>query len=178
MTAHSGVRWPPLRGVLCVLIAAVVLLTGCSALADLQFRQDDRLRIVLPQNLSTVRLPITVSWEMTGFTPASSGPPSSSHGRFAVFLDRYPMPPGKSLRSLVDSDPGCRGTDACLQPTHLGAVFGIHVTTETSVTIDRLPSKQQPGTGDSGHYATIVLLDTADNRIGESVWYVSFRIAS
>ncbi|MER6007842.1 hypothetical protein ABT120_55535 [Nonomuraea angiospora] len=164
MTAHPGAR----RLLCALLLAALVPLSGCSRLSGLQFRQDDRLQIQAPANLSTVRFPIEVSWQLTGTPPP---------GRYAVFFDRYPMAPGESLRDIVDTQPNCRGTDECLQPAYLGAVFGIHVTTETSVTIERFPS-DAPATGDSGHYATIVLIDDAGYRVGESVWYVSFQVAS
>jgi hypothetical protein len=175
--ASNRVGRPPRFVVLLAVLSTLLLASGCAGLKDAQFRQDNRLRIQSPANLATVRLPFTVSWRMTDFTPALSGPPSSSSGQFAVFLDHYPMAPGKSLRSLVDGQLSCRGSDICEQPDYLADVLGVYVTAASSVTIDRLPARAQDG-GDSGHFATIILLDTAGNRIGESVWYVSFRIAS
>lgn len=166
-----GVTFPPLRRRVLTslgLIAACAMLPGCAALGEMEFVQDDSIRITAPENLSTISLPGTVSWERAA---------SDEGHTIAVFLDRYPMPPGESLRDLLDEEDACRGNDTCLQPQNLAQIFGIYLSDSDEVTINALPL-HGPTDGESSHYATLVPLDDEGVRVGESVWYVSFQVAS
>ena len=151
-------------------VAAVVVLTAltsCSSLDKLQFVQDNSLTIKAPKNLSTVALPFDVAWSLADGHDGSQ--------RYAVFLDRYPMAPGKDVRSVVEQDANCRGTDLCLGDDYLARVYGIYVTDDASITVQSLPVRSA-SLGGGAHYATVVPVDDAWNRQGESVWFISFQV--
>ena len=156
-----------------LLIALAVLASGCS-FSDLAFSKDYRLHFSAPQSRSLVKVPVTVRWDMRDFTIAAAGSaaPTSRAGYFAVFVDRAPIKPGQTLRSVADRS--CKLTKGCPDAAYL-AQRGVYATTAQSVTIQQIPavnSYQKVQT----HEVTVVLLDTAGRRIGEAAWYVDFRM--
>jgi hypothetical protein len=76
-------------------LAAVAWLSGCS-LSGLNFREDTRVDVIAPADRSQVALPLTVEWTVRDFD-----------GSFAVFVDRAPQPPGRSVAWLFRNDDGC-----------------------------------------------------------------------
>jgi hypothetical protein len=154
---------------LLVLVAA----TGCQV-NGLQFRNDHRLTFDSPQARHRVTAPVTVRWSMKDFSATGlDGSASKDQGAFAVFVDRAPMPVGKDLKWLFRSDNGCKHDAKCPTLQQLSD-RGVHVTTETSVTLDVLPQVGD-GVGDEQHWVNIVLLDGTGHRIGESAWYLPFK---
>lgn len=154
---------------LLVLLAA----SGCQ-LGSLQFRNDHRLTFLTPQARHRVTTPLTVSWSMKGFEATGlDGSRSPRKGAFAVFVDRAPMPVGKDLKWLFRADSGCKRDSRCPTLQQL-ADGGVHVTTETSLTLDALPQVGD-GVGDEQHWVDVVLLDGTGHRVGESAWYLPFR---
>ena len=156
-----------------LLAALAVLASGCS-FSDLAFTKDYRLHFSAPRSRALVKVPVTVRWNMSDFsvTPAGSGAPSSKAGYFAVFVDRAPIKPGETLRSIADRS--CKLTKGCPDAAYL-AQRGVYATTAPSVTLQQVPavnSYQKVQT----HEVTVVLLDTAGRRIGEAAWYVDFRM--
>jgi hypothetical protein len=138
---------------------------------DLSFVQDDRVDIVAPKERAEVALPVQIRWTVEDF---AVGP---GQGSFGVLVDREPPRPGKTLLSLFSNSEECRGQGGaqnCSGPDFL-ATRGAFQTTETAVTIDRLPD-----TGDDGrrefHEVTVVLLDEDGRRVGESGWTVQFEV--
>lgn len=152
---------------------ASLVSTACSPLQDLRFAQDDRLRIEAPEDLAELHLPVVLRWTMTGFTPRPPGSePEKDSGYFAVFVDRYPMAPGKSLGDALP--PGaCDGSVTCLPPEDLAGLYNIYVTDGSEVTLRSVPSVAG---GLDTHYAVIVLVDGSGRRLGDSFWTVSFLV--
>ncbi len=155
-----------LAGALAALVAFGA--TGCAAFDEMEFFSDKSVRIVEPENLSTVTMPLEVRWEVD---------PSAPESDYAVFVDRYPMSPGETIRDLVDEEPSCRGNDECLTPDYLSRRFGILLTDDTHVTVDVFPPKAIDDGSDT-HYVTLIRVDEEGRRIGETVWYASFRVES
>lgn len=146
-----------------VVLFVLVALTGC-AIHGLSFTQDDRVEIVSPRSSETVRLPFEVRWTSEGFD-----------GRFAVFFDGAPMRPGHSLLSLVpDRDP-CRAEPDCPDEAWL-ADRGIYVTAGHSLTVERLTALREASGSKDHHELTVVLLDAAGQRVGESTFMTEFTV--
>ncbi|MER5805993.1 hypothetical protein [Streptomyces mirabilis] len=143
----------------------------------MQFVQDRRLTLIKPDNLEEVDLPVTVQWDTRDFTAAPLGSqPRENTGLFGVFVDRYPMAPGESIRTLVaDEVPTCAANpDECLTPAFLRDSIGLYLTTKNRVPIERVGAAQTTSQG--VHFVVVVLIDSAGRRIGEAVWYRSFKV--
>jgi hypothetical protein len=159
-------------------VAAIVvlglLLSACNA-GGLNFREDRRLSILAPDDLQTVSLPVTIRWEMKDFDvldgPDGSG--DGGRGRFAVFLDRTPMPPGKDLDWLARNDDSCRPNPDCPNEKWLND-RKVWVLSETELTFETMAVRDERGR--DLHEATIVLLDGRNRRIGESAFAVEFVV--
>src|SRR3954467_5238111 len=93
------------RGIVAGLAAAcAILLTGCVP-QGLAFRVDNRLAITSPKDGAEVTVPLTVTWTIRDFTVDKSAPAGAKDtGYFAVFVDRAPQPPGKSLAWIARKD--------------------------------------------------------------------------
>lgn len=155
-------------------LLAAVLCTACVP-QGLAFRTDTRLTIIEPEDRATVSLPVTIDWDIRDFDIVEPGQEvQEDEGYFAVFVDRTPMPPGKSLRWIARNDAGCREADGCPDEDYLTAL-GIYTTTETELTLEQLSLNATDGRRER-HRATIVLLDAEGHRIGESAFEVAFDI--
>jgi hypothetical protein len=139
--------------------ALALLLTGCG-LSNLAFTADKRLHFLTPAPRALVRLPVTIRWRISGFG-----------GSFAVFVDRAPVGPGQPVSAVADRS--CRRTPGCVNPGYL-ADRGVYTTGQDAVTIRQVTVDSYQST--QTHEATVVLLDPAGRRIGESAWYVDFRM--
>jgi hypothetical protein len=143
-----------------------LLLSGCVP-QNLAFRVDKRLTITSPEDRAEVTLPLTVSWRVRDFTVTKSAVGAGSDaGYFAVFVDRAPQPPGKPLSWVARKDRTCRAADGCPDAEYLAA-RGIYSTTDTHITFDQLPRPANERRKER-HTLTVVLLDPAGKRIGES----------
>lgn len=154
-------------------LMAASLLQGCG-FHNLAFTTDTRLHFTAPRSRSLVALPITLSWTMKDFSvvPAGTPPASSRAGYFAVFLDRAPMKPGQTVAVIADRD--CRSTPGCVNATYLAA-RGVYTTDTDSLTLRELAQLNSYQSVQL-HEATVVLVDGSGRRIGESAWYVDFRV--
>jgi len=160
-------------------VLAVLPLTGCGLthLQDLNFRVDNRLHFVSPQDRSTVPRSFTVSWTMSDFTiaPPNSAPPTRDAGYFAVFVDRTPIKPGQTMKSVMHDDLACQRNPRCPTTKDLRDL-GVYTTTQTSLRVDQVGNV----TGDKQRLqhqsVTVVLMDTAGHRIGESAWELDVRV--
>ena len=156
--------------------ALCFVLSGCqlSQLGNLEFTNDKRLTFQSPKALSTVKVPLTISWTMKDFNVVpEDGTTTKKSGEFAVFVDRAPIQVGKNITSIGKSDPQCRGNSRCVTAAYLKA-HNIYVTTASHLTLSFLPQAPM-GSGKEQHEVTVVLLDGTDTRRVESAWYVDFQ---
>ena len=151
----------------------VVALTAAGCLPQgLAFRTDERVTITSPDDRETVSLPVTITWTVDGFDLVEPGAPAQDDaGYFAVFVDRAPVSPGERFDSVADGDAACRGS--CPDAAYL-AQRGIYATTATQVVIESVELDDDDRS--DRHTATIVLVDGAGRRIGESAFDVTFEI--
>lgn len=161
------------------LLLAVATLTGCGIthLQDLQFRVDHRLHFVAPEARAKVSQPVTISWRMTGFriAPLGSELASRDAGYFGIFVDRSPVKPGQTMRSVVGGDTYCQQNPKCTSRAQLRQ-YGVFTTTDTTFRFPRIPDLTSNDESVQLHTFTIVLMDTAGHRIGESAWRLELRI--
>jgi hypothetical protein len=172
---------PGLRTTVHVALAAVtaLLLGGCGLthLQDLNFRVDDRLHFTSPQNRATVHQPVTVSWTMRDFriAPRGSEPPSDDAGYFAVFVDRAPIHPEQTMRAVAHGDRFCEQNPHCPDAAYL-AQHQVYTTTKTTLRLPQIPNIVGSQEKLQVHSITVVLMNTAGQRIGESAWELDIRI--
>jgi hypothetical protein len=163
----------------CAALLALVPLTGCGLthLQDLNFRVDDRLHFVSPKDRSTVAQSFTVTWRIDDFTIAAPGsaPPSRDAGYFAVFVDETPIKPDQTMKDLTKHDQACQHDPKCPDRDYLEGL-GVYTTTDTSLRLEHLPNVPGDKERLQHHYITVVLMDTAGHRIGESAWELDVRI--
>jgi hypothetical protein len=146
------------------LAVTLAVLSGCVDVADLSFRVDKRLHWQAPDDRELIELPLTIDWTMDDFDEAA----------FAVFVDRAPIKPGQSLEAVAGDDDACRDDPECPDADYL-AQRRVYVTTETSITIERvapLAGRERKQL----HQVVIVLLGEDGRRSGESSWSRRFRL--
>ena len=150
------------------IVLALALLTSGCGVSGLAFRQDDRLSFVTPEDRAEITLPLTVEWEVEDFEVGRGA------GSFAVFVDRAPQPPGKTLDWLARDDDSCRAEDGCPDEQWF-AERDVFRTTDRQLTIEQLPAR----TDDRRelHEVTVVLLDEQGRRVGETGWTLEFQVA-
>ena len=157
-------------------LVVFLLMTACTL--DVSFVEDERVTVVAPTDRSTVRQPVEVVWEFTGFDTTGPGvADADDRGFFAVFVDRSPVQPGKLLSSVADDDPTCRRSPDCPDETYLNTM-GVFTTTETALVLPPLVDtrpRERPETSD-WHEVTIVLVSPIGRRIGESAFSVKFVV--
>lgn len=151
------------RGVALVLLAAAVASSACST-KGLAFTRASGVDIVQPAADGTVALPFTLRWEADRFD-----------GTYVILFDRPPMRPGAPLISLVAADDGCRRLAQCPDAAWLRG-NSVFVTQGTSVRVDHLNDLRSYGGDRDRHHVTIVLLDQAGRRIGETASSRDFSV--
>lgn len=136
----------------------VALLGGCGV-QGLAFKQDDRVQFSSPGDRAEVDAPVTFRWSARDLPAGTT---------FAVFVDRSPQPPGKTIRWLFRDDDSCKDVPGCPDAEFL-AIRDIYVTKKPSITIERLRERSD-GRRRQLHEVTVVLLDENGRRIGESAF--------
>lgn len=153
----------------------IALTISACSLNGLNFTQDERVVIKTPRDRQKVSLPVRLAWEVTGFeVTGPDGSRKKDSGFFGVFIDRAPPSPGETPESLV-KDPACDRNPTCPNKEYLAGI-GIHATTETSLTLDRLDDLFPLSDRRELHTVTVVFLDGVSRRIGESAFEVEFEI--
>ena len=150
------------------LAVVLALLTAGCGVSGLSFRQDDRLSFVTPEDRAEITLPLTVEWEVEDFEVGAGA------GSFAVFVDRAPQPPGKTLDWLARDDDTCRADDGCPDAEWF-ADRDVFRTTDRELTIDQLPARSDDRR--ELHEVTVILLDEQGRRVGETGWTLEFQVA-
>jgi len=139
------------------------LLGACSS--NLNFRVDNRLHWDAPAVRALVTLPLPIAWTMTD-RPA---------GSFAVFVDRAPVRPGRTLSSVAAGDRACRSDRSCPDAEYLSQ-RQVYATNAPSMILTHVAPLLASKDGVQVHQVTIVLLDPSGRRIGESAWTREFRL--
>jgi hypothetical protein len=148
-----------------VSLALLSSVTGCRS-TGLLFHKAEDLTILSPASNSVVQAPITMRWH------TEHRPPTGT--QFAVFVDRVPIGPGRTLRDAADRL--CKREPDCPDNQYLNA-HDIYVTEESSLVIDNLPDQHyRHGRVPGEHELSIVLLDVSGHRVGESVYSVVVRL--
>jgi hypothetical protein len=158
----------------------VLLLTSACGIThprDLNFRTDDRLHFSSPADRAKVEQPVTVSWHIRDFrvTEKGHGRPGDDAGFFAVFVDRAPVKPGQTLDAVAGGDPSCERDPRCPDETYLRQ-HRVFATTSTSLKLPQIANLADSNEKVQLHSITVVLLDSAGRRIGESAWQLDVRI--
>lgn len=157
----------------CIGLLATLLCSACVPQGQ-AFRVDNRLSITAPADRQEVTLPVTLRWKIEDFDVVTPGtPPRGDAGYFAVFVDRAPMPPGKDLGWLARNDRSCRASEGCPNAEYF-ASLNVYTTSDTELVLEQVPALS--GRGRERHVATIVLLDGAGTRIGESAFRAVFDV--
>lgn len=166
-----------LRAVLAALALASLSSCGITHIHDLNFRVDKRLSFTGPESRALIKQPITVSWTMKDFTVAAAGTaaPSRDAGYFAVFVDRTPVKPGQTLDAVAHGDRFCQQDPSCPDQAYLKS-HQVFTTTATSLKLPRITDVVGDKESIQLHTITIVLMDTAGHRIGESAWQRDVRL--
>jgi len=172
------VRSAPWRR-LALLVVTLVTASGCGLthLSDLNFRVDNRLHFTSPKDRATVGRPLTVTWTIRDFRVAGPGsePPSKDAGYFAVFLDRAPIKPEQTMRVIGNNDPTCKNDPKCPDRQYLNEHF-VFTTTAMQLRLTEIPTVLGNREKLQQHTITVVLMDTAGHRIGESAWELDVRL--
>ena len=169
---------PPVRRRAATALALAALCTGLSGCVPqgLAFKIDERLSFTSPKDRSTVRLPVTLDWEIRDFEVMEPGTEvREDAGYFAVFVDASPMPPGKPLSWIARKDNSCRESDGCPDEEYLNS-RGIYTTTDTELVLEQLPRTSNDEDRKERHRAIVVLLNGAGERIGESAFEIAFDL--
>jgi hypothetical protein len=160
-------------------VALAFAASGCGLghLSDLNFRVDDRLHFTSPKDRATVGRPLTVTWTIRDFRIEGPGstPPSKDAGYFAAFVDRAPIKPGQTLRVIGKGDPVCENDPKCPDTAYLNA-HHVYTTTGTRLRLTQIPTILGDRERLQLHTITVVLMDTAGHRIGESAWELDVRL--
>lgn len=143
----------------------------------LAFKADERLTITAPRDRAEVSLPVSARWTVRDFdVTGPTGASEPNAGYFGVYVDRAPQPPGERFAWFAKDDKQCIPSDGCPDAEYF-ADRGVFSTSETSFTIESLPSNLPLGsTRRELHELTVVLLDGTGRRIGESSWFTQFQL--
>lgn len=155
----------------CAVLALAVAGSSCT-FSNLSFREDRRITIVSPRDREDVRPPFQLRWTARDFE-TGPGALGSNDKYFMIFVDRQPMRPGGTVKSLGDDI--CRRRSDCPNEQWLGERW-IFATASTSLEFPALPAllpETTRGGTKEDHTITIVLMD-GDRRIGESAFTVEF----
>jgi hypothetical protein len=160
------------------IFALALTTSGCAtSLHGLEFHNDKRLKITSPHENDLVSAPFTLHWTMRDFTIAGPGrgPVNDDTGYFAIFIDRSPVKPGKTLAAVNKHDPTCTHSALCTTKSYL-ARKQVYTTTKDEYTLQSVADILSNKLSTQFHTATVILLNTAGERISESAWSVEFRM--
>lgn len=157
-----------------MLLLAVLVLTSCGITrtdSPISFSADHRLSFDAPDQEADVELPLRLEWDVDDF-------PLRDGNRFAVFIDKPPVGPKRTVRLQV-----C--TEGEKLPPQLGSTrkackddrTRIYLADDTSLTIPCFePRFDAPKRQRNAHTATVVLVDGSDRRVGQAATRVRFHV--
>ncbi|MBA2609418.1 MAG: hypothetical protein H0U92_10790 [Actinobacteria bacterium] len=173
MTALRGRRAARIAAL--AVVASALTLPAC-AVNGLAFKQDTRLSFAYPDQRDKVRLPLTVRWsvrefEVTGPTPNVR----PGAGYFAVFVDRSPQPPGKTLGWFARNDRSCQRDPTCPDDQYF-AERNVYAVNANEFTIEYLRPPNLGSKIREFHEITVALVDGEGRRLGETAYTVEFQV--
>ncbi len=135
-------------------------LSGCGEFSatGLQLRQDDSIEFESPGDGRAVQAPFALAWSDDA-RPAGS--------RYAVVINRSPMPPGERLDWFLDDD-ACDGRDNCPSLDEL-RLRGVVVTDEPTAEIVVVPSVIGGREGRDDEFI-VIRIDADGRRISEAAF--------
>lgn len=154
----------------------LAVLAACDT-SGYAFTVDTSIEFTAPTARSTSTLPVTVRWrddEPPADLDVDPKDPDAEY--YAVFVDRSPMGPNRTLLSLIDDKDSCRRVAGCPDADFLAARH-VHLTDEPSLTLeflaDNRPGKR--GTSKDPHEVTVVRMK-GDRRVGEAAFRLNFFV--
>jgi hypothetical protein len=133
--------------------------------SDLQLRSGENLTITQPSLARIVTRPVTLEWTVPNVHLIQPG--AKTPGVFfAVFVDRPPIRPGQNLTALVDDT--CKATPGCANTSYY-ANENVFLTAGHHLSLDSFPKEKV-------HNVAVVLVNQANNRVGETVATSQFRV--
>jgi hypothetical protein len=140
------------------LVAPLVSSCGEFSARGVQLRQDDSITFDTPADQANVATPFELSWT-DGDRPAGT--------RYAVVINRVPMPPGEGLDWFVGDDECDRRTD-CPTDDEL-RLRGVIVTDEPTVDVAVVPSVIGGRDGGDDEF-TVIRIDAGGRRVSEAAF--------
>ncbi|MBA3653692.1 MAG: hypothetical protein H0W70_05795 [Actinobacteria bacterium] len=159
-----------------LLLGALALLPACST-RGYAFKVDESIDMTAPEARSSVSLPVTITWvdhEPPANLAVDIHDPDSRY--YGVFLDRSPIGPGRTLRSVVAKTDSCRRTPNCPDIAYLHD-RKIFLTSEPTLTLELLQDLRasKRATKKDPHEATVVRMQ-GDRRVGEASFRLNFFV--
>lgn len=158
------------------LLVLMTLVTACDT-SNFAFKIDESIEIVEPKARTTVALPITIRWtDNNKPLVAKVAPRDPIAEYYAVFVDRAPMGPGKTLASLIKGPPPCRPSTGCPTSAQLSDL-SVFLTAEPSLSLEFLTDLRSTSRGNQKdpHEVTIVRM-RGDKRVGEAAFLQNFFV--
>jgi hypothetical protein len=144
-----------------------------SCQSGLNFKAPNAIQIVHPTNLTTVTLPFVLVWS-TPSTGTSVGSENGTGGRFAVFVDTSPMPPGQTVRYFARGDRSCEQSAGCPNASYLRNK-NVFLTDQQRLRVPGLADTRPTGrkSSDDRHQITIIPLGPGGRRIGDGSYTIT-----
>jgi hypothetical protein len=160
-----------LRAIARILPLCLTIPLAHCAFSNIDLVQDRRVRIVAPEPYATLQLPLHLTWTWTAPEARTAGLD------FGVFVDRSPIAPGASLRTVAKDDKVCEARPGCPDKEYLAA-RNIYTTRRTSMTFTFLPDLRTNSkrTLRDQHRIIIILLK-GGYRVGEGAFVSDFYVA-
>jgi hypothetical protein len=156
------------------LIALMSLVLVACRTSGLEFEKNDSLRMLTPRANSLVKLPVTLRWAPADLPRGGADGLST----YAVFVDRAPIGPGKTLKSVCEQgDLICRDTKGQPDQSYLEQ-RDVYLAPRNRLKLLAVTDHKNRYAGSKViHEATVVMLNAAGERVGEESYSVEFRVA-
>lgn len=125
------------------------------------------MAFVQPADREEVRTPIRFRWRAQDLPAGTT---------YAVFVDRSPQPPGKTVAWLFRDDESCQRDPSCPDAEFL-AIRDVYLTDRPEITIERVRRRDEERRREI-HVVTVVLLDADGRRMGESAFSREVQVLS
>lgn len=158
------------------LLALLALVTACDT-SNYAFKIDESIKLVQPRAREEVSLPVTLRWTDAKRPLGGKVAPRDPVAEYyAVFVDRAPMSPGKTLASLIKGPPPCRPSKGCPTSAQLSDL-SVFLTAAPALSLEFLTDLRSTSRGNQKdpHEVTIVRM-RGDKRVGEAAFLQNFFV--